>query len=133
MWSPSPPSTPFPSRQLTSHLEGPDNIRALCVQEERPQPSKTKCRFPEIRGPFCAARARAEALGKALEEGNGDFLQRVNHRNGYREPDFETHLGTLDLAIPKLRKGSDFPCFLEPRPRWVIPAKTRASKIFNTF
>lgn len=88
-----------------------------------------------------------EAMGKALEEGNGDFLrrvllaglreimdaevaslsgappgerspERVNHRNGYRERGFETQLGTLDLQIPKLRKGSYFPCFLEPRRRW---------------
>lgn len=43
---------------------------------------------------------------------------RVNQRNGYRERAFETRLGTLDLAIPKLREGSYFPSFLEPRRRW---------------
>ncbi|MCW6507791.1 IS256 family transposase [Lichenifustis flavocetrariae] len=36
-------------------------------------------------------------------------------RNGYRERPFDTRLGTLDLKIPKLRKGSYFPGFLEPR------------------
>ena len=41
--------------------------------------------------------------------------ERVNHRNGYRERAFETRLGTLDLKIPKLRSGSYFPSFLEPR------------------
>lgn len=40
---------------------------------------------------------------------------RTNHRNGYRERAWETRAGTVDLAIPKLRKGSYFPGFLEPR------------------
>ena len=40
---------------------------------------------------------------------------RTNHRNGYRERAWETRVGTVDLAIPKLRKGSYFPAFLEPR------------------
>jgi transposase-like protein len=40
---------------------------------------------------------------------------RTNHRNGYRERQWETRAGTVDLAIPKLRKGSYFPGFLEPR------------------
>jgi putative transposase len=41
--------------------------------------------------------------------------ERVNHRNGYRERPWETRAGRIDLAIPKLRKGSYFPAFLEPR------------------
>jgi putative transposase len=40
---------------------------------------------------------------------------RVNQRNGYRERAWETRAGTVELAIPKLRKGSYFPPFLEPR------------------
>lgn len=88
-----------------------------------------------------------EALSKVLEEGNSDFLRRVllmglqavmesdvaglcqagpgertpsrtNHRNGFRERDLETRMGTLSLAIPKLRRGSYLPDFLEPRRRW---------------
>jgi transposase-like protein len=39
----------------------------------------------------------------------------VNQRNGYRERAWETRVGTVDLAIPKLRKGSYFPAFVEPR------------------
>lgn len=39
----------------------------------------------------------------------------MNHRNGYRERALERRLGTLALKIPKLRTGSYFPSFLEPR------------------
>ena len=50
--------------------------------------------------------------GAAPGERNPD---RINQRNGYRERDWETRAGTVDLRIPKLRKGSYFPAFLEPR------------------
>ncbi len=40
---------------------------------------------------------------------------RVNHRNGYRPRRWETRAGTVDVQIPKLRKGTYFPEFLEPR------------------
>ena len=41
--------------------------------------------------------------------------ERMNSRNGYRERAWETRAGSIDLKIPKLRKGSYFPGFLEPR------------------
>jgi putative transposase len=50
--------------------------------------------------------------GAALGERSAE---RLVQRNGYRDRDWETRAGTVDLHIPKLRKGSYFPGFLEPR------------------
>lgn len=88
-----------------------------------------------------------EGLSNALLEGNRDILreilaealrtfmdaevravcgagygerspERLNSRNGHRRRVFETRMGTVELEIPKLRKGSYFPSFLNPRRRW---------------
>lgn len=45
------------------------------------------------------------------ERGNG----RQTWRNGYRDRELKTRLGALNLRVPKLRQGSYFPGFLEPR------------------
>src|SRR3954454_24414133 len=42
---------------------------------------------------------------------------RVTHRNGYRPRRWDTRAGEIALAIPKIRRGSYFPSFLEPRRR----------------
>lgn len=83
-------------------------------------------------------------LGKGLEDSGGDVIKemveafagrlmsaeadalcnadygertpdRVNSRNGYREPSFDTRVGTMELAIPKLGTGSYFPDWLVAR------------------
>jgi transposase-like protein len=43
--------------------------------------------------------------------------ERLTHRNGYRARTWATRAGELELAIPKIRRGSYFPSFLEPRKR----------------
>ena len=41
--------------------------------------------------------------------------ERTTYRNGYRDRSLDTRLGSLQVRIPKLRQGSYFPPFLEPR------------------
>jgi len=43
--------------------------------------------------------------------------ERLTHRNGYRARTWATRAGEIELAIPKIRRGSYFPSFLEPRRR----------------
>src|SRR3981081_2113260 len=51
-------------------------------------------------------------IGAGRHERTGD---RLNYRNGYRDRPLDTRLGPLSLRIPKLRQGSYFPPFVEPR------------------
>jgi len=85
-------------------------------------------------------------VGKLLEEQDGDVLregirvlaqalmetevagligaeryersgERAGYRNGYRLGTWDTRVGTIELAIPKVKPGSYFPPLLEPRRR----------------
>jgi putative transposase len=56
----------------------------------------------------------AARIGAELGERTSD---RLTHRNGYRPRTWDTRVGQIELAIPKLRQGSYFPSFLEPRRR----------------
>ena len=47
--------------------------------------------------------------------------ERVNHRNGFRQRPFDTRVGSVELAIPKLRRGSYFP-------EWLLDPRRRAEK-----
>ena len=85
--------------------------------------------------------ALREALGKILESVHADLLresvalvvrevmelagadryersgERATYRNGYRPREWDTRVGTIELAIPKLRQGSYLPSFLHARKR----------------
>lgn len=65
---------------------------------------------------FAAEKLMALEVGAATGAGYGEKTTlRLAQRNGYRDRDWETRAGTVELRIPKLRTGSYFPSFLEPR------------------
>ncbi|PLU75164.1 IS256 family transposase, partial [Sinorhizobium medicae] len=65
---------------------------------------------------FAAERLMELEVGGATGAGFGEKSpMRLAQRNGYHDRDWETRAGTVELRIPKLRKGSYFPSFLEPR------------------
>ena len=64
---------------------------------------------------FAAERLMELEVGALTGAGYGEkSAERLAQRNGYRDRDWHTRAGTVDLRIPKLRKGSYFPGFLEP-------------------
>ncbi|MFQ5349306.1 MAG: IS256 family transposase [Thermoanaerobaculia bacterium] len=67
---------------------------------------------------FCQALMHADVESLCGAPYGERSPERVNQRNGYRTRDWDTRVGTLELAIPKLREGSYFPDWLiEPRRR----------------
>ncbi len=56
----------------------------------------------------------SEQVGAAKHERTED---RKGYRNGYRTREWDTRVGTVDLAVPKVRDGSYYPSLLEPRKR----------------
>jgi transposase-like protein len=78
-------------------------------------------------------RAMVKEMAEALMSADADSVcgaaygerspERVNRRNGYRERDWDTRVGSIELAVPKLREGSYFP-------DWLLQPRRRAEQAF---
>jgi len=76
-------------------------------------------------------RSMVKTMAEALMSAEADSLcgasygerstERANHRNGYRKREWDTRAGTVELAIPKLRRGSYFP-------EWLLQRRRRAEQ-----
>src|ERR1044072_5292970 len=77
--------------------------------------------------PTCCARPRGPSAQELMELEVSELIgaergerrpdDRATHRNGYRPRRWDTQAGEIELQIPKIRQGSYFPSFLEPRRR----------------
>jgi putative transposase len=96
---------------------GPSIDPALFLHEQLAQASPDLMR--ELLTSFVNSLLSAEA-DAACGAGYGTRSEdRVNSRNGYRHRDLDTRVGTLDVAIPKLRSGTYFP-------EWLLERRRRA-------
>jgi transposase-like protein len=78
-------------------------------------------------------RAMVKEMAEALMSAEADAVcgagygerspERVNRRNGYRERDWDTRVGSIELALPRLREGSYFP-------DWLLQPRRRAEQAF---
>ncbi len=66
---------------------------------------------------LCAELMEAEVAAQIGAAHGERTSERITNRNGYRPRGFDTRVGEIELAIPKLRSGTYFPSFLEPRTR----------------
>jgi len=81
-------------------------------------------RARELLTTFVNALLSAQADAVCGAEYGARDLERVNRRNGYRNRELDTRVGTSDVAIPKLREGSLFPEGLVERRRGTEGALT---------
>ena len=78
----------------------------------------------ELLATFIDTLMNAEADAICGAEYGARSPERTNVRNGYRHRDFDTRVGTMDVAIPKLRSGTYFPDWLLERRRRAEAALT---------
>ena len=79
----------------------------------------------ELLSTFIHALLGADADAVCGAEYGQRSSERVNQRNGYRQRQFDTRAGSLDLSIPKLRQGSYFP-------DWLLERRKRAERALTT-
>jgi len=79
----------------------------------------------ELLGTFINTLVSAEADAVCGAEYGVVSPERTNRRNGYRHRDFDTRVGTVDVAIPKLRQGSYFP-------EWLLERRKRAERALTS-
>ena len=79
----------------------------------------------ELLTTFVNALLSAEADAVCGAAYNARTPDRVNSRNGYRHRDLDTRVGTIDVAIPKLRQGTYFP-------EWLLERRTRAEQALTS-
>lgn len=104
------PTTIDAAAWLSKHLEGDDGDVDLA-----------RAMLQAFAQMLMSAQASAQcgaALGERSEE-------RVNSRNGYRNRDWDTRVGTIELAIPKLREGTYYP-------DWLLVPRRRAEQALVT-
>jgi len=70
---------------------------------------------------FVQALMGADADAQCGAEYGARSPDRTNQRNGYRQREWDTRAGTIELAIPKLREGSYFP-------DWLLERRKRAER-----
>ncbi|GGK73868.1 IS256 family transposase [Ornithinimicrobium pekingense] len=79
----------------------------------------------ELLGTFINSLLSAQADSVCGADYGTRTTERTNRRNGYRHRDLDTRVGTLDVAIPKLREGSFFP-------DWLLERRRRAEAALTT-
>jgi transposase-like protein len=96
---------------------GPSIDPARFLHEQLAQASPDLMR--ELLTTFVNALLSADADAVCGAAYNARTPERVNSRNGYRHRDLDTRVGTVDVAIPKLRAGTYFP-------EWLLERRRRA-------
>src|SRR6188472_2541086 len=96
---------------------------ARFLSEELGQASPDLMR--ELLTTFVNALLSAQADAVCGAEYGARDPERVNRRNGYRHRELDTRVGTLDVAVPKLREGSFFP-------DWLLQRRRRAEAALTT-
>jgi putative transposase len=91
----------------------------LCKQIEEASPDLLRTMVKD----FAEALMGAEADALCGAPYGERTAERVNRRNGYRERDWDTRVGSIELAVPKLREGSYFP-------DWLLQPRRRAEQAF---